>query len=147
MIDLIMFDSIWSPHNAQKNDSLIQYMYYLPVYMYLYNFKQLYALISKRSLMKCIGLMGLSITKSISSSQFSHHSFWKKALNKPHGNYPKLKRDSQKRLIFVTHVYFYHDNTHSSYLKSLQKKSSLTLYPLHAIYVSIFWQLENSNRL
>lgn len=42
MIDMIMFDSIWSPHNAQKNDSLIQYMYYLPVYMYLYNFKQLY---------------------------------------------------------------------------------------------------------
>lgn len=90
--------------------------------MYLYNFKQLYELISKRSLMKCIGLMGLTITKSISSSQFSHHSFWKKALNKPHGNYPKLERDSQKRLIFVTHVYFYHDNIHCSYLKSLKKK-------------------------
>lgn len=72
--------------------------------------------------MKCIGLMGLSITKSISSSQFSHHSFWKKALNKPHWNYPNLERDSQKRLIFVTHVYFYHDNIHSSYLKSLKKK-------------------------
>lgn len=42
--------------------------------------------------MKCIGLMGLSITKSISSSQFSHVPFiLKKALNKPHGNYPKLE--------------------------------------------------------
>lgn len=46
----------------------------------------------------------------------------KKSLNKPHGNYPKLERDFQKRLIFVTHVYFYHDNIHSSYLKSLKKK-------------------------
>lgn len=39
-----------------------------------------------------------------------------------YGNYPKLERDSQKRLIFVTHVYFNHDNTLSSYLKSLKKK-------------------------